>query len=194
MLAVEKRIKTKQQLKQWLELELKTYPKGIRQLLPTEAAILRKHQILLRKTEYYTNVGNKLFAFIYRNRLSRIQNLYGMHIPINVCDKGLRIMHIGPVSVNQGATVGQNCSFHINTAVVAGGTNNDVPIIGDNVVIGVGAVVLGGVKIANGTAIGANAVVNKDVVEENIAVAGVPAKKISNNGKLTWNKKGNENS
>ncbi len=32
------------------------------------------------------------------------------------------------------------------------------------------------------------AVVNKDVLESNIAVAGVPPRKISNNGRKTWNK------
>jgi len=46
-----------------------------------------------------------------------------------------------------------------------------------------------GVYIANNVAIGANALVNKSVEEENIAIAGVPAKKISNNGRLEWNKK-----
>ena len=79
--------------------------------------------------------------------------------------------------------------MHMGASVVAGGTSNEAPNIGDNCVIGVGAVVLGGVKIANCVAVGANAVVNKDVLEENIAVAGVPAKKISNNGRMTWNKK-----
>ena len=32
------------------------------------------------------------------------------------------------------------------------------------------------------TAIGANAVVNKDILEEHVTVAGVPAKKISDKG------------
>ena len=82
-----------------------------------------------------------------------------------------------------------NCSIHINTAFVAQGVSNEVPTLGDGVVVGVGAVLMGGIHIANNVAIGANAVVNKDVLEENIAVAGVPAKKISNSGRLEWNKK-----
>ena len=61
-----------------------------------------------------------------------------------------------------------------------------MPKIGNNVVIGVGAVVLGDIHIADGIAIGANAVVNKSFGEPSIAIAGVPAKKISNNGRLTW--------
>lgn len=38
-------------------------------------------------------------------------------------------------------------------------------------------------------AIGANAVVNKDIVEENVAVADVLTKIISRNGTLNWNRK-----
>lgn len=97
-------------------------------------------------------------------------------------------MHVGPILINDKAVIGKNCSLHINTAIVAGGTNNEVPVIGEGVVVGVGAVILGGVTIANNIAIGANAVVNKSFIEENIAIAGVPAKKVSNNGSLEWNK------
>ena len=77
-------------------------------------------------------------------------------------------------------------SLHVNTAIVAGGTNHEAPVLGRNVVVGIGAVVLGGVKVADYTAIGANAVVNKDVLEENTCIAGVPAKKISDNGSKSW--------
>lgn len=61
-----------------------------------------------------------------------------------------------------------------------------VPTIGNGVVLGVGAVVLGDVRLADNIAVGANAVVNKSFDEENIAIAGVPAKKISNNGRKVW--------
>ena len=50
---------------------------------------------------------------------------------------------------------------------------------------------LGGVYITDGIAIGANSLVNKSFYEENIAIAGNPARKISNNGSNTWNKKEN---
>ncbi len=79
----------------------------------------------------------------------------------------------------------------MNTALVAGGRTNEAPILGNNVIIGVGAVLVGGIHVADNVAIGANAVVNKDVLEAGIAVAGVPAKKISDNGSQTWNKSNN---
>ena len=49
------------------------------------------------------------------------------------------------------------------------------PTIEDNVTIGAGAKVLGPITIGEGSAIGANAVVTKDVPAEHIAV-GIPAK------------------
>lgn len=50
-----------------------------------------------------------------------------------------------------------------------------MPIIGNNVHISAGAVIIGPIKIGNNVIIGANAVVNKDVLN-NCIVAGVPAK------------------
>lgn len=56
------------------------------------------------------------------------------------------------------------------------------PTIGDNVYIGPGAKIFGKIQIADGIAIGANAVVNKSFFEQDISIAGVPARKISEEG------------
>ncbi len=191
MLPVEKRIKSKQDLNEFLRAELKHIKVGrIAYLLQHgEKAILKKCLILLRKAEYYTNTKKKIRAAIYCFRLMKLQNNYAMHIPMNCCDKGLRLMHVGPILMNSKVTVGENCTIHINTALVAGGTNDEAPTLCDGVIVGVGAVILGGITVAKNVAIGANAVVNRDVLEEDIAIAGVPAKKISNNGRTAWNKK-----
>ena len=195
MLSYENRINTKSELKDWIVYERNKYGQGgvisaLREFFPiSENDILRKHQVLLRKTEYHTNCKHNLRVQIYKIRLNRIQNKYALHIPINTCGRGLRLMHVGPVLMNGRVTVGENCAFHINTALVAGGTNSGVPCLASGVVVGIGAVILGNVHIAKNVAIGANAVVNKDILEENIAVAGVPAHKVSNGGRLNWNKK-----
>lgn len=197
MLENEVRIKSKQELKEWLRYEMSMYCKSKVGMLKSffacaETSILIRHQILLRKAEYYINTGHTIVGNIYRIRLNRLQNRYGMHIPLNCCGKGFRIVHVGPILINGNARIGKDCAFHINTAVVAGGTNDEAPYLEDGIVVGVGAVILGKVKIASNVAIGANAVVNKDVTESNVTVAGVPAKKISDNGRLDWNKKSRE--
>ena len=182
-------IDSKKKLKEFLDYELKKYGKSKFDFLAiTEKQILKKHQIILRKTEYYINTKKRILSVIYRFRLSKIQNKYALHIPINCCDKGLKIMHLGPILVNGNAKIGKDCSMHINTCIVAGGTDNSAPVLKDGVVIGCGAVILGGITIANNIAIGANAVVNKNFEEEDIAIAGVPAKKISDNGRTKWKK------
>lgn len=190
MISIDDRITSKAQLKETLEYELPKYHvRGYEYFFQVqERAILKKHQITLRKAEYYRNTGSKLLGLFYHIRLLKIQNKYSVHIPLNTCKKGLHIMHLGSILINANAIIGRDCSLHINTAIVAGGHNSDSPILGDGVVVGVGAVILGGVRIANNVAIGANAVVNKDIIEDNIAVAGVPAKKISNNGRDSWGK------
>lgn len=193
MLPKEHRITSKAQMKEWIDYELSRYGKNRKVWLPiTEHAILRKHLILLRKTEYHINCGHSALGMLYKIRLGHLQNKYSLHIPLNVCAKGLFIIHLGPILINSRAVVGEDCVLHVNTGLVAGGTNDGVPVLGKGVVVGIGAIILGDVHIADYVAVGANAVVNKDVTEQNIAVAGVPAKKISNNGRKMWNKNESE--
>lgn len=78
--------------------------------------------------------------------------------------------------------IGKNC--RINADVVIGtqlGTRDLTPVIGDNCFIGPGAKIFGKINIGDNVAIGANAVVNKDV-PSNVTVAGVPAKIVNQNG------------
>lgn len=183
-------INNKADLKEFMEYESKKYKrKNTRMPLfcITEQQFLWKHMVLLRKTEYYLNTKNKIMGTIYKVLLKRYQNMHQIHIPVNSFDKGLRIMHLGPVLVNGKVKGGKNIALHINTAIASGGTDNGAPVLEDGVVLGVGAVVIGGVYLAKNIAVGANALVNKTFKEENISIAGVPAKKISINGRLSWN-------
>lgn len=148
---------------------------------------------MLRITEYHKNSNHRVRYIFYLAWLNRLRNRYGLNINVNVFDRGLKIMHMGPILTNSRVRVGKDCSIHINTALVAQGVTDDVPMLGDNIVIGVGATVVGGVKIADGVAIGAGAVVTKSFGEEGIAIAGVPARKISDNGRAKWNKSANTN-
>ena len=63
------------------------------------------------------------------------------------------------------------------------------PVLGNNVGMGVGSVIAGNVKIGDNVAVGANAFVNKSFEEGNMTIAGIPAKKISNNTRNDWGKK-----
>ena len=193
MLPAEKRINTQAQLISWLAYEKAqyaiTWKHYIGYLLGiSEKGILWQHQVFLRKAEYHTNANHKLRALYYRFRLRRMQMKYLLFIPLNVCGKGLRIMHLGLIVKNSSAQVGENCLFHVNTTLVAKGTSGDAPVLDEGVIVGVGASVIGGVYVAKNVAIGALAVVTKDIKEKNVAVAGIPAKPISKNGAVEWKK------
>ena len=190
MLKPENRINSKKELKEWIEYERKKYPCGkMKRLLGLgENAILSRHQERLRKTEYYFNANKKIRFLFSKLVLAKIQTKYSLHVPLNCCGKGLRIVHLGPILMNSNVTVGRDCKFHMNVALVAGGTNDGVPVLGDRVVVGYGAVVLGDIYVADDVAVGANAVVNKNCMEQSVTVAGVPAKIISRNGSGAWGK------
>ena len=82
-----------------------------------------------------------------------------------------------------GAKIGKNCRIHVCTNIGRAISHGEAgaPIIGDNVYIGPGVKMFGKIKIGHNTAIGANSVVNKSFEEGNCTIAGVPAKKISDN-------------
>lgn len=77
--------------------------------------------------------------------------------------------------IHKKAVIGENC--HINQGVTIGGTSHNpiLPVIGDNVYLGAGVKVLGAVNIGEGSVIGANAVVTRDIPPRSLSV-GVPAK------------------
>ena len=184
-----KRIQTKAELREWLAVETARFPnRGKYRLLNIlnigENAILRRHQILLRKTEYYINSGKKLLAKIYKIRLLQYQRKYGTHVPPNVFGKGLCIMHAGEMHINDQARAGENCIIHVLTSLAAGGTTYKVPHIGDGVVLFMGAIVCGDTYIADNVVIGANSVVSKSVYEENVTVAENPARIVSHKGRI----------
>lgn len=144
-----------------------------------------KFEILMRKAEYYKNCSKTIFGKIlslylqYRYYRARLK--LGYSIPLNCFGPGLSIAHYGTIVVNGNAKIGKNC--RIQECVTIGATNGskEAPILGDNIFIGSGARIIGNIKIANDIAIGANAFVNKNFNESGITIAGVPAKKISNN-------------
>lgn len=184
-----KRIQTKAELKEWLAYETRDYKNQgkyrlMNLLLLGDNAVLRRHQILLRKTEYYINSGHRLLASLYKMRLLQFQIKYGMHIPPNVFGRGLHVMHVGEMHMNTNARAGENCAVHVHTSLAAGGFNDKTPRLGDGVVLFMGAIVCGDTFIADNVIIGANSVVSKSVYEENVTVSGNPAQIVSHKGRL----------
>ncbi len=113
-----------------------------------------------------------------RRKFNSLCELLNIEIYPGNFGKGLLIFHSGIV-VNSKATIGDNCILHGNNCIGNIGVKSSaVPVLGDSVDIGFGAVVVGGVELADGVVIGSNAVVNKSFLEPNSKIVGVPAKLI----------------
>ena len=114
--------------------------------------------------------------------LNRILTGVEIH-PAAVLGSGLFIDHATGVVIGETAEVGEDVTlFH---GVTLGGTGTESgkrhPTIGDRVVIGAGAKVLGAIKIGEDSRIGANSVVVKDVPASAVVV-GVPGQVVSRVG------------
>lgn len=143
-----------------------------------------KYLYYLRKNEYFNNkkqmsIYNKIMSFFYRYKQHRLGIKLGFDIPINVFEEGLRIDHWGFLAVSGNSKIGKNCHIYGDVTI---GISNDrdhrAPIIGDNVTIGAGTRIIGPIKIASNSVIGANSVVVKDITEPDTIVGGIPAKKL----------------
>lgn len=86
---------------------------------------------------------------------------------------GFIINHSNGVVINGKVVAGRN--LNIDHQVTIGVRGQAYPVLGDNVFIGCGAKILGGVKIGSNVRIGANAVVVKDI-PDNATAVGIPAK------------------
>lgn len=149
-------------------------------------------QIKLRKLEYQNNCKKnnyvqKIYFYLKYKSYERFSVKFGFSIPMNVFGPGLCICHVGTLIVNSNAKVGSNCRIHAgvnignSSSLDKGWVPDNTPTIGNNVYIGPGAKLFGKIKIGDNVAIGANAVVNKDV-SDHVTVAGVPAKVINTKG------------
>ena len=177
-------ITTKKQLKETLELEKRFYlPKESRLewiLTADNRAKLYRYVSYLRKTEYhYNNRSNILHKLLYglcRRRKTILGRRLGIEMWENTFDAGLMIWHAGNIVVNGHSRIGKNCIFHGDNCVGNSGKSSSCPKLGDNVRLGVGAKVIGGIEIADNVTIAAGAVVVESCLIEHAVLAGVPAK------------------
>lgn len=134
-------------------------------------------QRLLRKSEYWTNTARtpvgRLIAGYFQLRTKLLGERLGFVVSRNVFGPGLSIAHVGPLHVHYRAKIGANCRIHQGVSI-GEGLPGQYPVIGDDVFISPGAIILG-VDVGNRASIRAGAVVTKPVPDD-VEVAGVPAR------------------
>ncbi len=123
----------------------------------------------------------------FRARLisERAKHRTGIEIhPGATIGKGLFIDHGTGVVIGETAEIGDNCVIY--QGVTLGGTGKDVgkrhPTLGNNVMVGAGAKILGPFRVGNNVKIAAGAVVLDEIPDDATAV-GVPARVVRLGGK-----------
>jgi serine O-acetyltransferase len=118
-----------------------------------------------------------LLSFVYRWLKIASQIVTGIDLPCEVIvGRRLKIEHFGGIIVSGDTVIGDDVVLRHGVTLGLRRTDQPgAPIIGNQVDIGAGAVILGPVRIGDGAVIGANAVVLTDVPAGALAI-GVPAR------------------
>jgi serine O-acetyltransferase len=140
------------------------------------------HAIWIHRAAHGLWTGGWHLAARWVSHVGRFLTGIEIH-PAAVLGPGLFIDHGMGIVIGETAEVGENVS--ILQGVTLGGTSvkreKRHPTIGNNVVIGAGAKIIGGFTIGAGSRIGAGSVVVREV-PENCVVVGVPGRVTFRNG------------
>jgi len=141
------------------------------------------HAVLLHRVAHFFWEIGLPFVPRFLSHISR--QITGIEIhPGAKIGKDFFIDHGSGTVIGETAEIGDNVTIYQNVSL--GGTSlkqeKRHPTVGNNVVIGAGAKLLGPIIIGDNVKIGSNSVVIKDV-PPNSVVIGVPGKIISRNGK-----------
>ena len=127
------------------------------------------------------NAGRRDFALFLQSRSSQV---FQVDInPVARIGRGLMLDHATGFVVGETAVIGDNCS--ILQGVTLGGTGkadeDRHPKIGNGVLIGAGAIILGNIRVGDCARVGAGSVVTKEV-PAHVTVVGVPARIVGEAG------------
>jgi len=149
-------------------------------------------EIFLLYSGFHALLWYRLSHWLYRHRLFFLARFIsqtgrfwtGIEIhPGAQIGRGLLIDHGGGVVIGETAVVGDDCTIY--QGVTLGGTGKETgkrhPTLGNHVMVGSGAKVLGPFKVGDNSKIASNAVVLSEIPPNSTAV-GVPARVVRRNG------------
>lgn len=136
---------------------------------------------------FFVVLNYRIANWLYRHRIKllpemikfRTMKRYGCEIsPYAQIGGGLFFPHCIGIVIGHEVIIGENCEIFQNVTIGSNRKEKNgryMPIIGNNVSIGTGAVIVGSITIGDNVVIGANSYVDKDI-PNNCFVAGSPAK------------------
>ena len=174
---------------------IKNVKKDIHSVMERDPAASSALEVLLTYSGVHAVIVHRLAHWFYKHDhklIARIisqtmRGITGIEIhPGAKIGKGLLIDHGSGVVIGETAEIGDYCLLYQGCTL--GGTGKDHgkrhPTLGNNVMVGAGAKILGPFKVGDNAKIAANAVVLKEVPPNSTAV-GVPARIVKQNGKRT---------
>lgn len=130
--------------------------------------------------EKILNETNPLKIKFYKKKYRKMLKENGAWIPLSADIKEAPLMPHGikGVFISKNATIGKGCTI-LHQVTIGSNAFDDSkhtgsPIVGDNVFIGAGAKIIGGIKIGNNVRIGANCIVCEDVPDNSTIVMPKP--------------------
>lgn len=136
------------------------------------------HALIWHRISHFFYNNNLFFGARLISQLGRFFTGIEIH-PGAKIGKGLFIDHGMGIVIGETAEIGDNCTIY--HGVTLGGTGKDIgkrhPTIGNNVLIGAGAKVLGPFKVGDNSMIGANSVVLKEI-GPGTTVTGIPGRPV----------------
>lgn len=140
------------------------------------------HAILAYRVAHKLYLGKKYFPARAVSQLAKFITGIEIH-PGATIGRGLVIDHGSGVVIGETAEIGDNCTLY--QGVTLGGTGKDTgkrhPTLGNNVMVGAGAKVLGPFRIGDNAKIAAGAIVLEEI-PANATAVGIPARVVRRDG------------
>ncbi len=118
---------------------------------------------------------NKTVKKVITFMLSRCSHRHGGYIGSDTIFNDVPMLPHGlhGIFISRYAVIGEKCCIYQNVTI--GEVNRKAPVIGNNCLIGAGAIIIGDIKIGNNVKIGAGAVVTSNI-PDNCTVVSQPAR------------------
>jgi serine O-acetyltransferase len=117
-----------------------------------------------------------------------VELLTGISIPAGcIIGAGLYIGHFGGIFVDEACRIGTNCNLSQGVTIGQGGRGEErgVPVLGNRVHVGANAIILGKIEIGDDAVIGPGALVLNSVPPSGI-VMGNPGRVVGNSGSFDF--------
>ena len=140
------------------------------------------HALIWHRIAHWFWIHNMRFLGRLISQIARFFTLIEIH-PGAVLGYGILIDHGCGIVIGETTVVGDNCTIYQGVTLGGVGTKKGKrhPTIGNNVLIGAGAKILGAFEVGDNCQIAANAVLLKPL-EENSTAVGIPARQVKKDG------------